>query len=612
MSAFAVIFERSNTPVDPGVLERVMQRMSHRGPDGSDVCLANQLAFGHWHFWTTPEELGERQPLVLPGKPFKVVMDGRIDNRDELMRVLDIHSSESQRFSDAALIIQAYERWGERCFEHFIGEYGLVIWDELRSELLCARDVMGDRTLFYTMDSTRVVIASEPWAVAGAINGDTPVLDETRTAYYFAMQVPEDGRTLFKNIFELLPAQVLAITASSERYWYYWRPNLSTKIRYSSDVEYAEHFISVLDESVSCRMRATTSIGVMMSGGLDSTSVASLAARRLAPEPLVTISYIFDELQDCDERGYIEKVVEKLDLNSILIPCDDAWPFKDLQYGPEDKNYPPVNIFRLLRERVYDRAQQEELRVLLTGGFADHIYQAGVNWLAALISERRIYKALQEISSNIFYLGVRRFLRQGSLQHAGRYLIGKLPGNISLRSDSEIPAWLSLEASNYLSEAVRKDESALAWRRNISAYSMSNAHSSSGEIFYASHHDLEIRRPYRDRRLIEFALAIPPDQLYRRGLYKHVLRNAMQGILPEEVRTRSSRTGLTMLFSRGIEREEKNLHALIYNSDAAWRRFIRPDWFANHAFVDAPPYGLIPWLCLSYEIWNNSIQSTET
>ena len=202
MSAFAVIYERSNAPVEPGALERVMERLGHRGPDGSTVLMAGHAALGHWHFWTTPEEIGEKQPLGLDGMPFQIVLDGRLDNRPELFVKLNINSAEGSRLSDAALILHAYARWGERCFEFFIGEYALVILDERRGELLCARDSLGDRTLFYSFKGTRLVVASEPWAVAGADGSDVE-LNEIAVAYYFALKTPEDGQTVFKNIQEL-------------------------------------------------------------------------------------------------------------------------------------------------------------------------------------------------------------------------------------------------------------------------------------------------------------------------------------------------------------------------------------------------------------------------
>ena len=127
-------------------------------------------------------------------------------------------------------MLHAYDRWGEACLTHFIGEYALVILDERRRELLCARDSLGDRTLYYSIQGTRLVVASEPWAVAGA-DGSGVELNESSAASYFAVRPVEDGQTMFKNIHELLPAHAMAVTASGQRTWRYWQPDFSIQLR---------------------------------------------------------------------------------------------------------------------------------------------------------------------------------------------------------------------------------------------------------------------------------------------------------------------------------------------------------------------------------------------
>ena len=608
MSGFAVIYERSNTPVEPGVLERVMDWLKHRGPDGRDVVMAGHIALGHWHFWTTPEEIGEKQPLELDGMPFKIVLDGRLDNRPELLGKLNIYPAEGSRLSDAALILHAYARWGERCLEYFIGEYALVILDERRGELLCARDSLGDRTLFYSFKGTRLAVASEPWAVAGA-DGSGVELNESAVAHYFALNAIEDGQTLFKNVHELLPAHVMLVNTSSERHWRYWQPDPSIRPRGRSDEETAEEFRSLLEESVRCRLRATTPVGVLMSGGLDSTSVACLAARMLAPQLLTTVSYVFDELAECDERQYIETVKKQWGIRSIQIPCDDAWPYKNWQNWPRNPNQPEGNPYRLLKERAYHRAQTERLRVLLTGGFGDQLYSAGKDWLADLIAKGHLLKAGRELSLQIKSTGLRWTLQAGFLQRAARRLLSIIPGVRRLHRRPTMPSWLTSFSAGYLFKVgTRLDP---AFERHGNLLGISTANSCSGEIFNASRHALELRHPYRDRRLVEFVLALPAYQLYYRGLYKHILRTAMQGILPESIRTRIYPTSLEPLFFRGIEREKAVLQSCFQNHDAGWRTFVRADWLIKHWNVlDIPDRDgidvMVPWLCISYETWYKS------
>lgn len=602
-----MIYEQSNTPVDPGVLERVMDRLSHRGPDGRDVKVDGHVAMGHWHFWTTPEEVGETQPLELPGLPFTIVLDGRLDNRSGLLDELSVRTQESEQLSDAALILQAYERWGEHCFEHFIGEFAVVIFNKQSSELICARDALGDRTLFYSIKGTRLVIASEPWAVAGADN--SPVeLDERAAAHYFALKATEDGQTLFKNIFELLPAHVMVHSRSGSRTWRYWQPDPSTRLRGRSDIEYAEEFRSLLEESVRCRMRSTTPVGVLMSGGLDSTSVACLAARMIEPERLTTISYVFDELPDCDERKYIQMVKDRWQINSIQIPCDDAWPWKDWEHWPQNPNRPEGNPYRLIKERAYDRAKQEGLRVLLTGGFGDHLYSAGKDWLADMVYEGRLLEAYRELNLYLRYNGFRWTLQSGFLQGVVRRLINPRSNARVLHRRSTPPKWLTPFSAGMVNVGgATQDPTSM---RHVTLLGKSASASSSAEIYNASCHSLELRHPYRDLRLIEFILKLPAYQLYNRGLYKHILRTAMQNILPDAIRTRTQQTSLVSLYSRGIDKEKNSIQFDFQDITARWRKYVRSEWIVNRwcmpVTVDTDgPEALVGWLCTSFSKWYN-------
>jgi asparagine synthase (glutamine-hydrolysing) len=611
MGAFAVIFERGSTQGEPGVFARVMERLSHRGPDGSNAMSANNILMGHWHFWTTPEEVGERQPLALDGLPFRIVFDGRIDNRKDLFAKLDIASAEEKPVSDAALILRAYASWGESCFERLVGEFALVIFDELRNEVVCARDQLGDRTLFYALYGTQLVIASEPWAVACA-SPSKPTIHDGAVAHYFAMKATEDGQTLFDNIYELLPAHAMTVSSSARHARCYWQPDPNKKIRFKTDAEYGEQFRVLLEESIRCRLRSAAPVGILMSGGLDSTSVACLAAGMLAPEPLPTISYVFDELTDCDERKYIESVKEEYGIHSVQIPCDDALPFKDWQNWVPNLNQPAENPFRALKERAYQRAKQAGIKVLLTGGFGDQLYSSGSDWFADLISEGQIQKAIRELSYHIRYFSFSRIRNEGFLQRAARRFVNRIPGGKFIHRKASTPKWITPLSRGYLLEGKKK--LATTPKHHASMIGIDIAQSCSREIPYVNRHNVELRHPYRDRRLIEFVMGLPGYQLYYLGLRKRILRNAMKGILPEIIRTRETPTHLLALLFRGFEQQKDITENFFQGSNLHWQAYVRTDWLLKRWKEFRLPTRngrelLVPWLCVAYELWYGSLIS---
>lgn len=606
MSAFAVLFERTNTLLEPGLLDRLMERLNHRGPDGRDEFVSDRLAMGHWQFWTTPEEVGERQPLKLVDLPFRIVLDGRLDNRSELLSRLDLPASSS----DAILILRAYARWGESCFEHFVGEYAVVIHDESRDQLVCARDALGDRTLFYSFHGSRVIIASEPWAVAAS--QQNVELDEFGLTCYFAFQASANGETFFKNIYELLPAQVMVISSSSERRHFSWEPDPTKRTRFKRDEEYAEQFLALFEQSINARLRSAAPVGVMMSGGLDSTSVACLAARMTAPVPLKTVSFTFneDELRSCDEQIYINAVQKQWGTHSVQIPCDDAWSYKDLNDLPHIPNRPDGNVFRLIKERVYQRAHDEGLRVLLTGEGGDHLYAGGGEWLSDLWMDGRWFDSVKSLILQAQRKGWRNVWLAGHIPRAMRTLLKSvLPASVvsSLRSRPVPPVWLSGQAADLWQPPTSRFHHA-ALERHENLLAMQTAVGVSLEIHPANKHGIELRHPYRDRRLIEYILTLPSYQLYYGGLYKHILRVAMKGILPEIIRTRPRPTALLPLYQRGLQREALKIQENLRNPRSIWPQFVKSDWLYENVKVELPvelvgTESMIAWLCVSFESW---------
>jgi len=613
VSGFALIYYRDRTPVGPAVLDTMLAALAHRGPDGRHMRLHAHIGLGHQHFWTTPEEAGEKQPLSDPGDRFDILFDGRLDNRPELLSTLDLDDPGGRRLSDAALPLRAHARWGEGCFERLLGSFALAVFDRQQERVTCARDPLGNRTLFYYIDPLVLVVASEEAAVA-AHPTVSDRLDETTLAHFFALRLPASGATFFAEVQELLPAHVITVGPDTMRTSRYWDVDPGRQLRFRTDDEYADRFRDLLRESVRCRLRATSPVGVMMSGGLDSPSVAALAARELAagPEPsrLRTFSYVFDELPDCDERSFMAHMIDRHDLDATQIPGDGEWPLRDADSWPRNPNMPDGNPYRRLKQRVYRSAREHGTRVLLTGIFGDHMYSGAEHYLADLLVERRLLEAARQLLATMRCAGprspfIRSAVRRALGQALGRQARRALPERLN-------PVWLTPYAGSLLPEVEPWPPSADGARRpnqHESLLGLYAARSATGEITFANQAGIELRHPYRDRRLVEFMLSIPAHQLYRNGRFKHVLRQAMHGILPEPLRNREQPTSLGPLFMRGLaEREPATAHTLLNAPNALWQRYVRPEWIKRAMpSADERPGGqaemVVVWHCVAAEMW---------
>ncbi len=607
MSGFLCIFHRDRAPADPRVAQRMLATLDHRGSDGADLTTLSHVVLGHQHFWTTPEEVGERQPLSGKEGSLTLVFDGRLDNRADLLQALNC---QDPTLSDARLILYAYERWGTDCVKHLLGPFAFALYDHTQRAAFCARDALGDRTLYYYLDARVVVVASEEQAILQYPTVTTRV-NESRLASYFALEHPTDGSTFFTDVTELLPAHILRVGEDDHRTWRYWDVDARRRVRYQTDEEYGEHFHALLDESVACRLRTSAPAAVMMSGGLDSTSVAALASLHLRQHfpavQLCTISYVFDELTSCDERWFMEAMTTRYHTEAIQFPGDDGWPLCDVDTWPLNPNTPEDNLYRRLLERVYRIAHERGTRTILTGGFGDDLYAAGARyWLADLLKEGRVHQAVRESVWELRRYGFHRLARRNLLPLLGWHWLRKLRPRTR-------PTWLTTEAQALLPESDSWPVSAATAARpeqHQTILGLRGGYDIAAETVHTSRAGVELRLPYRDRRLVEFMLAIPAHQLYRHGLYKHVLRMGMRGVLPERIRRRRHPTSLTPLFVRGIvERERDTVRRLIANPACEWPRYVRSDWLQR-----VPPGArasemeeLILWLCVCFERWHGNM-----
>jgi len=608
MSGLGAVWRRDGSPVAADELEATCAALAHRGPDGRDSVTSVDRILAHHHFWTTPEEVGEKQPISACGGRVSLAFDGRIDNREELSRQLpDV----GRAASDAELVAHAFERWGEACFARLLGPFAVCLFDGRTGQFLLARDPLGDRTLYYHLTDRLLVVASEEAGVLA--HADVPGgLDETTLARIYAVEAPVAGATLFRDVRELPPGHLLAVTAGRAELRAFWAPSEEPTGRVRSDREWAEAFLGLLRDAVRCRMRSRSPVGVMMSGGLDSPAVACLAAEELArggsSAPLKVFSWVFDELP-CDERPFIDAVLERHGFESHRVVGDALWPLSDSSTWRPEPPPPAPAPYRLLHERVWSEAREAGVEVLLSGTFGDELYRGGETWLRDLFREGRFAAAAGSLLACLSRRGPGGLWRDSGLRHvAGRALraVGLRP---SSRASTPARPWLTREGQDLAGDAESGPVFPIStpWEARSAPLTLS----------MSSRHRVEVRCPYRDRRLVEFMASVPGHQVYRGGLRKHILREAMRGILPDRVRLKRNATSYLPLYNRGLfERERETVRTLLGAPDAWWPRFVRRDWLEAAIRRPLRPSddgisAAVPWLCVVIELWRRTAPQVE-
>lgn len=539
MSGIVGIINLEGEPVDRQLLQDMTSCMIHRGPDALGIWADGNVGFGHTMFRTTAESLHEQQPYSLDGQVW-ITADVRLDGRSELIAELESHGCpDPAGESDAGLILHAYRVWGESCVKQLLGDFAFAIWDAARQRLFCARDHFGVKPFYYAriencllFSNTLNCVKAHP-AVSDRLN-DLAIAD------FLLFGFNQDlTTTSFADIQRLPPAHTLTRSDHATGLTRYWTLSTDGNIRYKRSADYIDHFKECLQTAIADRLR-TERVGLFMSGGLDSTAVASMAydllSQRSGAFDLRAYTVGYDRLMPDDERYYAGLVAKALGIPCHYQAADqytlyDRW--EQFEYHtPEPVDAPLAAIH-------VDHFQQvaAHSRVTLGGLGGDPALYPSSTYLHNLLKNLRIGQLLAEVGKYIWshkrlpYLGLRSGLKR-------RLGIGRPPWQ------PVYPAWLnSAYATDYqLADRWRQlnRQPAAIHPRRAEAYNslLSPGWPCTFEIYDPGSTTLspiEVRQPFFDLRLVNYLLAIPPMPWFEN---KTLLRLSMRGLLPEPVRLR--------------------------------------------------------------------------
>jgi asparagine synthase (glutamine-hydrolysing) len=564
LSGICGIFHLDGKPVEPEVLDRIMTTLSHRGPDGTGAWQEGPVGLGHLMLHTTPESLHEKLPLRDTSSDLVVTSDARIDNRDELFDALEIPHPEQAAMPDSALILNAYVKWGEDCPKHLLGDFVFVLWNKSKQQLFCARDQMGVKGLYYYHSPRLFAFASEIKGVLAAPNVPRR-LNEIAMADYLIGNDQDLEMTFYEEILRLPPAHILVLTAEEFKMSRYWTPELGPELKLSSDEDYAEALREHMFQAVHCRMRSAFPVGVTLSGGLDSSSVACIAARRLREkgQRLIAVSSALPENHpgiETDEREYIEVVQrqeDNIDVEYVL--AEGATPFDDLEGQFDRMDQPFRDLFYYMSDALYKTARKYDVRILLSGFGGDMAASfKGTGYMAQLARAgrwtelARLARRRAEVEDRSPWAYLKEVLGVLAPAFALR-LYHRLKGTIAQQDLASLSAIHPAFAHRVgIKERCKRHGHSLPIRvpdarkkmlKCVSAENLADAlecMATSQGVFC-----LEPLHPFLDRRIIEFCLTVPPGLHMQNGYKRSLLRQAMDGVLPPKVQWRTTKHPFT-------------------------------------------------------------------
>ncbi|MGH7914669.1 MAG: asparagine synthase-related protein [Candidatus Binataceae bacterium] len=630
MSGIAAVYNLDGRPADRSLISAMLAAAAYRGPDGLNSWIDGPVALGHAMLRTTPEALDESQPLVDEGSGLVLAMDGRVDNRDELKELLERQGLRLTGGTDAEIVLRAYQRWGEESPAKILGDFAFALWDRRKRQLFCARDLASVQPFFYYCDGRRFICASEPQQIL--VDPTVPrEPDEKVIGVYLSGMLMDPVTTVYRDIHRLEGGCLITVRPDKIDRRRYFDIDPAKKIRYRTDAEYAEHFESLFKEAVRCRLRNIHGVAAELSGGLDSSLVVGTVQRLLRQgiSPTArfeTFSIRFDDPQ-ADERGFIGDVAAKWKLETNWSPpfyakfadyLTDIRRYRYLTFRPNSAM--DTLMHRAIRERGY--------RVVLTGQGGDQWFGGSADCFADLLCDFRFVELFKLLRGEAAF--PTRVLRgQGPLALLLRRTLWPLvPARPKfsinrLRGVRLIPSFVNREFARRLDlERLRNAPTRQLRGLSFAQRTMYQVLNLGISIHFAEVNErecalagMEGRHPFYDRRIIEFAFAIPEDQRCRPGATKYVMRQAGSGLLPESVRERRDKAEFSNMLVHGLKEVTAALggEAAFGSYDIVKRGWVDPDQLRKvyrERMADPEANHWPLWSVLELEMWSKECLAT--
>jgi asparagine synthase (glutamine-hydrolysing) len=590
--------------------------LAHRGPDDEGIWLHDHRNVGLAHRRLEIIGLADgHQPMTDPAGNW-ISYNGEIFNYIELRTELGVESF--QTGSDTEVVLASYRRWGPGFLERLRGMFAFALWDESADALVLARDRFGIKPLYFAVVDNVLYAASEIKALLPFL--PSIETDEDGLRDYFTFQFTMAGKTLFKGVRELLPGHWLLVkngSISTRRYW---------EVEYEPDLDHTERFLisrlrELTEDSVAVHVRADVPVGAYLSGGLDSSIVATLAARTLE-EPLLAFTGTFDEGPRYDESGYAREVAaaEGIVLHEVPVTPED---FTDTMSSVAYHLDQPVAGPGAFPQFVVSRFAARHRKVVLGGQGGDEIFGGYARYLLAYF-EQCIKAAIdgtshrapfivtyESIIPNLRTLREYKPLMQEFWQHGlfedldQRYFrlidrgssLGRIIDPSTFSGYSPLETFLDLfRADNVGQESYFDRMTHFDFKTLLPAL----LHV---EDRVSMAHGLESRVPFVDHEVVEFAATLPALVKFKNGELKHALRAAVTDVVPPAVLDRRDKMGFPVPLHEWTKGPVRTFVGDTLTG-ASGRRFYLDPRFDVGSLIDGEhSFGRGLWALLSLELW---------
>jgi asparagine synthase (glutamine-hydrolysing) len=540
-------------PVEKACLERMIQQLRHRGPDGTGFYQRQNIGLAHARLSIIDLTTGE-QPIHNESKDVWVVFNGEIFNYIELRKELEKQGHQFYTRTDTEVIVHLYEQYGSGFVSHLNGQFAIAIWDERMQKLTLARDRVGIAPLFYRFDGRQLLFGSEIKAI-NACSQQSAEINITALDQILTFWTPVSPETIFRGTYEVSPGQLIEFEKgeiTKKKYWEWGFPEDGNYREEGVEI-LREELLDLLIDATRIRLRSDVPVGAYLSGGLDSSVIASLI-HQYGNVPLRTFSIGFKD-ERLDEGEYQQEMIRHLQAEHSHVYCDQADISRTIEEVIWHTETPILRSAPVPMGMLSSLVHQENYKVVLTGEGSDEVLGGYDIFKEAKIRQFWAKYPQSEVRASL----LKRLYPYLDLSRGQAYLnnffgegIDK-PGGLFF---SHLPRWTTTsKIKEFYSEGIREQLVSDAYSMMEESYPpgmnrwdpFNRAQyieprnlmpgyllSSQGDRMLMSH-SVEGRFPFLDHRVIEFGNKLPPKYKMKALNEKYLLKQAAREYLPGRI-----------------------------------------------------------------------------
>jgi asparagine synthase (glutamine-hydrolysing) len=577
---------RERKHVDRQTIERMTRALVHRGPDDEGYHFAGPLGLGFRRLSIIDLE-GGHQPMSDTGQSVWIVFNGEIYNFPELRQELEGYGHVFRTRSDTEVIIHGYKQWGEEVFNRLNGMYGLAIWDERNEKLLLCRDPMGIKPVYYKMDEGNLYFASEIKAILAA-TGETPEVDPASLNLFFRYRYTPAPFTLYRGVRKLAPGTMLICEKGEIRIrrWYSSQPVPFSPMK--TEGEAKEELLEIYKRAVKRHLISDVPVGLLLSGGVDSGLLLGLMSLYGHSWPTYTVGYgksfRNDELEDAAKTAEVYSSRH----TGVVI---DRETFENELPRMVSLVEEPVATSSIVPMYFVSQRARQDVKVALFGQGPDELFggyrrHLGVHYGSGW---RRLSPALRKaVAGLVDRLPRNETLKRGvhSLDEQDRMkryqqVFSILPGGTvdSLFREGILPP----DTGDRILQCWSDLEQLLEHTDELGGFQYLEMRSAQPDelLMYADKlsmaHGLEVRVPYLDREIVEYAERLSASLKVRYGRGKWLHRQVCRDFLPAAILRRKKRGFATDVVDEWFQRSSSGkMEGMLMDSSSLLYRYLQP------------------------------------